>query len=106
LSGSAGASGFNYPGGYAVAFPDGSVEGVQLPVDMPRGIIIDKGDLDDLPRRLHNLYNSWCKGEARTPGEAGVQAAIDLLARSWEIRTPLALEIRDEAEQIRTLTEA
>ena len=96
---------FEFPGGYGLAFIDGFVEQGALPLDAPRSIILDASDLDDLDQRLDRMFHFWTRGDARTPGEAGVRAAVELLATSWEIRTPLVLDLQREAEEIRTLTE-
>ncbi|CAN5586824.1 hypothetical protein BH23CHL2_BH23CHL2_11210 [soil metagenome] len=96
---------FQYPGGHGLAFIDGIAERDSLPQDAPRAIILDATDLDDLDRRIDNMYQFWTAGEGKPPGDAGVKAAVDLLAKSWEIRTPLVLDLAQEAGEIRNLTE-
>ena len=96
---------FDFPGGYGLAFIDGYVEQGSLPQDAPRSIVLDASDLDNLDQRLDSMFQFWTRGEGRPPGEAGVQAAVDVLATSWEIKTPLVLDLKREADEIRTLTE-
>ncbi len=96
---------FRYPGGHGLAFIDGIVDRDTLPQDAPRAIILDASDLDDLDKRIDSMFHFWTRGEGAAPGDAGVRAAVDLLAKSWEIRTPLILDLKREAVEIRTLTE-
>lgn len=105
LSASYGTARFEYPGGHGVAFIDGVVDSAQLPLEAPRAIILDATDLDDLDRAIDRMFQHWTGRESAGPGPAGVQAAVDLLAKSWQVKTPLALDLKREAEEIRTLTE-
>ncbi len=96
---------FQYQGGHGLAFTDGTVEGVALPEDAPRAIIIDRNDLENLDQRIDAMFRFWTAPNDPTPGSAGVQAAVDLLARTWELRSPLAFDVKREASEMRTLTE-
>lgn len=97
---------FQYRGGHGLAFTDGIADGVQLPEDAPRAIVIDGNDLEDLDARLDAMYRFWTAPNDPVPGDAGVAAAVGLMARSWELRTPLVLDIKRESTEMRTLTEA
>ena len=105
LQGSYSTSRFDFPGGHAVAFTDGIVERDSLPPDLPRAIVLDKSDMDDLDRRIDSIFQFWTAGGSRPPGEAGVEAVVGMLAKSWQIKTPLVLDLEREAQEIRTLTE-
>src|SRR5690606_21702268 len=105
LAASYGTARFEYPGGHGVAFIDGVVDSAQLPLEAPRAIILDATDLDDLDRAIDRMFQHWTGRESAGPGPAGVQAAVDLLAKSWQVKTPLALDLKREAEGTRTPTD-
>ncbi|MEZ4524275.1 MAG: NERD domain-containing protein/DEAD/DEAH box helicase [Thermomicrobiales bacterium] len=96
---------FPYPGGHCLAFTDGVVESGVLPIDLPRNIVLDATDMDELDRRIDNIFRFWAGDDHRIPSDSGVEAAVGLLAKSFEIKTPLALDLEREADQMRTLTE-
>jgi superfamily I DNA/RNA helicase len=96
---------FRYQGGHGLAFTDGTVDGVVLPEEVPRAIIIDRSDLDNLDQRIDAMFRYWTSPNDPAPGNGGVDAAVGLLARSWELRTPLIFDIKREATEMRTLTE-
>lgn len=96
---------FAYPGGHGLAFPDGAVESDQLPLDLPREVVIDWSDLHQLRAKVLSMFRYWNGDNRGKPGPEGVRALVDTFARSWQVRTPLAVSIQQEEAQFRTLTE-
>ena len=80
--------------GHAIAFPDGTVDLFDLGQEAPREIVLLHENLSDLDKWVRNCMAFW-KGEGafRPPGEYGVQALRDLLARSWLLREPRIAEV-------------
>lgn len=93
--------------GHAVCFPSVFVDEKILKPDLSRNIILDKGDLDDLPiaiRRIFNhLFGTNIKNGA--PGNDRIQIVERLLASSFKLRTPLSVEIEFEDSRLIELTE-
>lgn len=101
----------NWPGrtptlGHAVAFPDGTVDLPDLGMDAPRDIIMFHENMEDLDGWVRNCLKFWAGDQFVPPGEGGVLALRDLLARTWLLREPRLAEIfGPEAAAIERYTE-
>jgi len=92
--------------GHAVAFPDGTIDLPELGPESPREIILFHEDLADLDGWVRRCLKFWAGEKFVPPGEYGVQALRELLARSWLLREPrLGEEIGPESAAIDHYTE-
>lgn len=93
---------------HAVCFPDIRVTQKQfLKVDLPREMIIDANDLDQITISIEQLFAS-CFGKKMSngaPGPACLALVEKMLANSFHIKTTLGIELRDEDERLVELTE-
>ena len=93
---------------HAVAFPD-VVVGEGLPgLDKPRRIILDKADLSELSRWVGGVlayYRGKASQRETAPGDDAVQALIDILGKSRDLRPALWGDFLQEREQFISLTE-
>jgi hypothetical protein len=66
-----------------------------------------RNDLSDLPAALGRLlaYHRGARDKRKPLGEEGVEALVDLLAPSVEIRLPLGEQLMDEAAHLESLTQ-
>ena len=93
----------------AVALPDIEYRTALVPSGPP-DIVIDSDDMSRLAERVHEIFRYWSfSGSSAADGgglgQRGMEVVTDLLARSFTLKTPLALDLAtDEAEVIR-LTE-
>jgi hypothetical protein len=92
--------------GYAVAFPDVAVK-QDLRLDAPRELILDATDMTSLlewvNRALHYLQGR--RPEDNPLGRVGVEELESLLSPSWDLRSPLSVEIEEEEQELMRLTE-
>jgi hypothetical protein len=92
--------------GHAVAFPDSRVGRVSLGPAAPPEILIDADDLGRLDRRLEELFRYWRgKKTSTAPGGDGIRTLEQVLANSFELRAPLAVELAEEERELLRLTE-
>jgi len=98
--------------GHAVAFPDGNTDLAELGTEIQRDMILLQSDKSDLDGWVRRCLEFWAGERFSPPGENGVRALRDLLARSWSLEEPrLGEEIGPETaaidhftdEQFRTL---
>jgi hypothetical protein len=91
--------------GYAVAFPDVTVQG-DLRLDAPRELILDASDVTDLTRWVERAlrYLSGRRPDDSPLGVTGVKALTDVLSPSWELRSSLFTEISREEQELARLT--
>lgn len=100
----------NWPGrnpsiGHAVAFPDGNVDLPDLGPQAPRDVILLHDDLADVEGWLRRCLKFWAGESFVAPGEAGAEALLRLLRRSWEMREPrLGEQIGPEETSIHRYT--
>lgn len=94
--------------GHAVCFPDVFLQGKgRLKPDLPRELILDHDDLEEIDSAIDRLFNSlfgdnisiYFLGQTRT------QILEKYLANSFEITTPLGVELEYEEEKLIQLTE-
>lgn len=91
--------------GYAVALPDVTIEGDLLP-ELPRSIVMDAGDLLEIPSWLNQAFAYW-KGESpdqSPPDHRYVRMLTKLLAPSWDLRPRLSQQFAQEGRKIDALT--
>ena len=92
--------------GHAVAFPDGTISLPELTPKSPREIIMLYEDLADVDGWVRACLKFWAGEKFVQPGEYGVQALRELLARSWLLREPrLGEKIGPESAAIDRYTE-
>jgi predicted ATPase len=94
--------------GHAVAFPDVVVGEVLLGPDKPREIVLDATNLANIPIWVARTLAYWRGPETQrdtAPGEAAVQALMDLLGKVRELRPAMWGEFVQEKEQLIRLTE-
>src|SRR5450755_953946 len=92
---------------HAVAFPDIYLSGKTLPPEAPPEIILDAGDLTNLPKRLKHIFAYW-QGHDPTTSKPDSQLFVDLeklLAPTVKLRNPLSLQVDDEYQEIIRLTD-
>jgi hypothetical protein len=93
--------------GHAVSFPSVFVKEKILKPDLSREIILDRGDLDDIPSSITRIA-SHLFGKNITKGAPGLdraQIVERLLASSFQLRTPLGVEIEYEDNRLIELTD-
>jgi hypothetical protein len=92
--------------GHGVAFPDCRVEKKSLRTDLPREIVLDHSDLDSVDKKLEAMFRYWFDKDSKTAlGHPGLAVLDSVLARSFDLRSPLVFELRDEERQLYRLTE-
>lgn len=92
--------------GYAVAFPDTRTSAGRLKLDAPREIVLDGDDMSHLAQRVSRLLAYW-RGRAgqRALGDAGLRRVEQVLANSFSLRAPLAVEFAEEERELLRFTE-
>jgi len=92
--------------GHAVAFPDIEVTGGRLRLDLPQALVLDRRKLQNMERAIYDAFAYWQGEEGRGKlGAKRLQQVTNLLARSFELRTPLGVELDAEDERIVQLTQ-
>ena len=93
--------------GHAVCFPTIYVKEKTLKPDLSREIIIDKEDLDDIHESVAKLffYVFGSNSSSGAPGEDRMRVIEKLLARSFNLRTPLGVELEFEDRRLIELTD-
>jgi hypothetical protein len=92
-----------YPLAYAVAFPDIFVEG-DLGTAAPKEIVIDQMKARDLKQAVIDAFR-FRKEHVDPPGDAAIEALVELLGRSWEISTTIGNELEERERHIKLLTD-
>ncbi|MBI3959018.1 MAG: ATP-binding domain-containing protein [Chloroflexi bacterium] len=93
--------------GHAVVFPDVDTGTQSLRLDLPAQIVIDRSGLEQIGERIERAF-VYFQGEDGQPGALGedrLRLVTGLLARSFQMRTPLSAELAYEDERIIELTE-
>lgn len=92
---------------YLVVFPDVIAEQAALRPDLPRPLLIDAEDLENLEAGIENGF-AWFVGEERRSGALGVHRLHlleSLLANSFTLKTPMGVELAQDEARIIELTE-
>jgi len=90
-----------------LVFPLASVHQFSLGPGTDPAIIIDRNDIDDLPAAIERVlaFHRGARDKRKPLGEEGVEALVDLLAPSVEIRVPLGEQLMLEESQLESLTQ-
>lgn len=93
---------------HVVCFPDIFLKsGQYLKLDLAREMIVDADDLNDITSTMNRLF-AYCFGKnirSGVPGNDRMQMIEGLLANSFEIRSPLSVELDFEDQKLIELTE-
>lgn len=101
-----GTQGINFK--HAVCFPDVFLTGKgRLKPDLPRELILDHDDLEEIDTSIERLFNHvFGEGlSTYSPGNERTRIIENYLANSFEISTPLGVELESEEEKLIKLTE-
>ena len=91
---------------HAVAFPDTRLKAARLKPGAPREIIIDGDDAREIEPALERITRFWQGRAELVPlGDADLAHVERVLANSFEIRAPLAVELSEEERELLRLTE-
>lgn len=92
---------------HAVAFPDIYAPGKLLRPDLPAEIILDANALNELEPAIQRIFRYYSSGDGRSGALGYDRSEIveSLLARSFQIKTPLGVELAYEDERLVELTE-
>ena len=93
--------------GHAVIFPDTVVTNVQLRPDLPKDIILDGNSLTAIEQAIRRVFAYFHQTDGRTgrPGADRLMVLNELLAKSFNLRTPLGIELTYQDERLLELTE-
>jgi len=92
---------------HAVCFPDIYTRGENLKPDLPNEMVIDRQGLEDIQNSIKGLFQYLFGNNmiAGAPGKDRMQLIENYLAHSFELRTPLGVEIEYEDQKLVQLTE-
>lgn len=92
---------------HAVCFPDVFLRGMQFRPDLAREIILDHDDLEDIEQSIQRVFQYLFGGRyvSGSPGLERVRIITDYLGRSFEMTTPLGVELEYEDQKLVQLTE-
>lgn len=90
-----------------MAFPDVYSRSVQLRVDLPTEIVLDRDSLENMEIAVHQVFTFFHSADGRSGalGHDRLQILSDLLARSFQLRTSLGVELAYEDARLIELTE-
>lgn len=94
--------------GHAVCFPDCVKRpGQYFALDLPNEQVLDRQDLLDMEKSISDLFafTFGTKMSDNAPGAAGIKLAELCLANSFELRTPLGVDLERDDEKLIELTE-
>lgn len=93
--------------GHAVVFPDTIVADAQLRPDLPKEIILDGSSLTTIEYAIQRVFAYFHQTDGRTGrlGTSRLQVLDELLAKSFNLRTPLGIELSHQDERLIELTE-
>jgi len=94
--------------GHAVAFPDVVVTQARLRPDSPRDIILDKSQLGNLTGWIEHALEYW-RGKDNQPAGLGINGLKELeklLSPSFTFKPLLGVEVIDETEELKKLTQS
>ena len=95
---------YRYHFGHAVAFPDVSVDSLDLGVEAPAESVLDAAKLRDPRRAIEDALRFWNRDQ-EGPGAQAVDALVRLLAPSYRLEITLRTRIDQEEVVLRELTE-
>lgn len=93
---------------HAVCFPDSIKRpGQEFALDLPNEQVLDVQDFVDIEKSIRGLFQ-YCFGSKMidgAPGYKSIQLAEALLANSFEMKTPLGVDLERDDEKLVELTE-
>lgn len=93
---------------HAVCFPDSLKKpGQTFTLDLPNEQVLDSKDLMEIEKSIRDLFH-YCFGSKMSdnaPGQKLVDLATTLLANSFELKTPLGIDLERDDEKLVGLTE-
>lgn len=94
---------------HAVCFPDVLKRpGQTFAPDLPNEQVLDANDLMEIEKSVKGLFQ-YCFGtkiSENSPGKKSIQIAESLLANSFEIKTPLGVDLDKDDEKLVELTDS
>lgn len=93
---------------HAVCFPDVDVPPESLDASLPRAIVIDRSDLQQLPASLRRICNYWASQNVFAKGvitDQWIDAIRGHLARDIELAQLLAISIQIEQRELAAISE-
>jgi len=92
---------------HAVCFPDTYTRGKNLKPDLPIEMVIDRQGLEDIQNSIMRLFQYLFGNNllAGAPGQDRMRIIENYLTHSFELRTPLGVEIDYEDQKLVQLTE-
>ena len=92
--------------GHAVVFPDVTINSFPLKMDLPPEIVISATEMENIPLTIQRIYDYYTAADGG--GELGynrLEMVDNLLAKSFELLTPLGVELSHEDARLVELTE-
>jgi hypothetical protein len=90
---------------HAICFPDIYWEESLITPDLSSEIIIDAKSVEDLENSVNRAFRYYSGGQSGGLGYDRLELVENLLARPFQIRTPLGVELAFEDERLIELTE-
>jgi len=94
------------PLGYGVIFPDTVIGGGDIKSDLPRALVLDHRDLEEVEESIAGMFAHYGKGLGEPLGHNNIRVLQSRLASSFKLTTPLGVKVDADAEQLIELTEA
>lgn len=92
--------------GHAVCFPDVVIGNKTLKLALPREIVVDYDDLEKIEEIILRIFEHYAdKSRRASLGRDRMVIVESLLARSFNIKTPLGVELDREDKKLVELTE-
>jgi hypothetical protein len=93
--------------GHVVAFPDIYTEGKSLKPDIPLETVLDAGTIQDVGAAIQKAFRFFASEDHRSGGLGydRLQLLDSLLANSFQLKTPLGVELAFDDERLIELTE-
>lgn len=92
--------------GHAVCFPDVFISSRELRMDLPREIVFDHDDVENMQQSILRAFEHYASKDRCAPlGRERLHLVEKLLARSFTIHTPLGVELAQDDEKLVELTE-
>ncbi len=93
--------------GYMACFPDVYFTTEAFRPDLPREIVVDAGDISDIENVIRSAFKYYASEDGRTGalGSDRLQTLTKFLANSFELNTPLGVELNYQDKQLIQLTE-
>lgn len=93
--------------GHGVVFPDVTIDSAPLRPDMPSEIVISSVEIRNIPQAIQSIYDYYAAEDKRrgSLGYQRLEMVDNILARSFQLRTPLGVELSREDTRLIELTE-